>query len=394
MTRGRASRGHGLEQPEEHPVCRRARIASAFPPNFWERDYRVDVLILWTNASHRAFDKLFALADQRWQASGHAPQPRHGSGRWDDHDELRYALRSVWTHLPMLGTIYLLTGPSDDVVPTWLKKDTRIRVCPHSAVFPAEYRRSVLPTFSSMTIETMLHRVPGIRSPFLFLNDDFFIGRESTLDDFAARTRHGARQKFYFSNWVLLTTDYMNIRAAQQQRNTSIGQHEAAVIQATWMVEQLLGRPVFGHAPGIPRPLILARPHALSHTPKLLHTGIFKLLWELWRGELSGLVLAPFREWGRPDVMHLGAFLMLACGLAQPVMENRTIVSSFPMAQSFSHRVERLLRGRLEERPSFINLQDPLGGDTKPAANDSAPRDVYRTLLSSLFPKIAPWEIQ
>ena len=76
--------------------------------------------------------------------------------------------------------------------------------------------------------------------------------------------------------WRLLTTDYMNLKAVQAERNRTIGHHEGTVIQAAWMVEQLLGRPIFGspNATGRPRSLSLRTPHTLSHTPKLLHKVI------------------------------------------------------------------------------------------------------------------------
>lgn len=305
---------------ENHPVCKRVRNASKIPRSFGGPHHKIDVLITWTNASQRSFNELFEVADERWQAWGHAPQRRHGTGRWDDHDELRFALRSVWEHLPALGVIYLLTGPGDDVVPTWLKKNPgRFRIVPHSAVFPKRTRSSVLPTFSSTAIETMLHRVPKIRTPFLFLNDDFFLGKNVQLSAFMHRGgQHGLlqRTKYHFAHWSLITTDYMNIRAAEVARNKTIGHHEASVIQAASMVEKLLGRPIFGFPNVTGRPIMAQRqrhapwgdclglktPHTLSHAPKLLHTGVFELLWELWPHELNGLILEPFRVWGAPRV--------------------------------------------------------------------------------------------
>ena len=52
-----------------------------------------------------------------------------------------------------------------------------------------------LPTFNSQAIETMLHRIPGLRSPFIYLNDDFFIGQRLRVcgPAWLAIDRSGAR---------------------------------------------------------------------------------------------------------------------------------------------------------------------------------------------------------
>ena len=48
-------------------------------------------------------------------------------------------------------------------------------------IFP---NKSHLPTFSSPAIEAHLHRIPGISSKFLYLNDDVMFGQNVYPDDF------------------------------------------------------------------------------------------------------------------------------------------------------------------------------------------------------------------
>ncbi len=48
-------------------------------------------------------------------------------------------------------------------------------------IFP---NKSHLPTFSSPAIESHLHRIPGISSKFLYLNDDVMFGQNVYPDDF------------------------------------------------------------------------------------------------------------------------------------------------------------------------------------------------------------------
>jgi hypothetical protein len=59
-------------------------------------------------------------------------------------------------------------------VPPWLDvADPRISVVDHSEILPPE----ALPTFNSHAIESALHKVPGLAEHFVYLNDDFFLGR-------------------------------------------------------------------------------------------------------------------------------------------------------------------------------------------------------------------------
>jgi hypothetical protein len=44
--------------------------------------------------------------------------------------------------------------------------------------------QSALPTFNSHAIESSIHRVPDLSEYFVYLNDDVFIGRPTTPDDF------------------------------------------------------------------------------------------------------------------------------------------------------------------------------------------------------------------
>lgn len=56
--------------------------------------------------------------------------------------------------------------------------------------------KSHLPTFSSPSIETHLHRIKGLSDKFLYLNDDVMFGRDVWPDDFFTR---GRGQKVYLS---------------------------------------------------------------------------------------------------------------------------------------------------------------------------------------------------
>ena len=120
-----------------------------------------------------------ARARRRRERGGGLEADVAGERRFADHDELRYSLRSVWTHAPWIRNVVVVTNGQ---TPSWLNlTHPRVRVVTHEEIFPnAEH----LPTFSSHAIEMHLHSIPGISKTFLYMNDDFFLGADVSYDDF------------------------------------------------------------------------------------------------------------------------------------------------------------------------------------------------------------------
>lgn len=101
----------------------------------------------------------------------------NGMVRFENHDELRYSLRSVFENLPWINHIYLITNKQR---PTWLKEHPKITVVDHTEIIPSE----LLPTFSSVVIENYLTKIPGLNEHFLYFNDDMFINRHLSPREF------------------------------------------------------------------------------------------------------------------------------------------------------------------------------------------------------------------
>jgi UDP-N-acetylglucosamine-lysosomal-enzyme len=114
------------------------------------------------------------------------------ANRFEDNDELKYSLRSIWKNArPWIRHIYLITNGQ---VPSWLDlNNPMITIVTHEQIYA---NKSHLPTFSSPSIETHLHRIKGLSDKFLYLNDDVMFGREVWPDDFFTR---GRGQKVYLS---------------------------------------------------------------------------------------------------------------------------------------------------------------------------------------------------
>ncbi len=94
-------------------------------------------------------------------------------------NQLKFSLRSVRKYADFVNKIYIVT---DDQTPTWINLEhPKIEIVSHHTIFEDAGK---LPSFNSHAIESRLHHIPGLSEHFLYLNEDFFLGRKVNPDDF------------------------------------------------------------------------------------------------------------------------------------------------------------------------------------------------------------------
>lgn len=98
--------------------------------------------------------------------------------RFRSFGTLRYVLRSVGKNLPFIDRIVMIVS-NDSQVPEWVNRDY-VRVVTHKEFIPDIHR----PTFSSSAIESFMWRIDGLSDRFLYGNDDLFVMRPMTENDF------------------------------------------------------------------------------------------------------------------------------------------------------------------------------------------------------------------
>lgn len=131
---------------------------------------RIDAVITWVDG----VDPAHMAKRLRYQP--HAPRNINAVNphRWACNDELSYCLRSIANHAPWIERIWIITDaqtPDLSRLPAELVE--RIAIVDHLTLF--EGHESVLPTFNSLAIETLLWRIPGISENFVYFNDDVFL---------------------------------------------------------------------------------------------------------------------------------------------------------------------------------------------------------------------------
>ncbi|MEM9513440.1 MAG: stealth conserved region 3 domain-containing protein [Actinomycetota bacterium] len=192
--------------------------------------FPIDVVYTWVDGD-----------DPRWQERrarwSDDDVPRHdeamSAARFESRDELRYSLRSIERFADFVRQVYIVT---DDQCPAWLNTDAEgLTLVDHSEIFPVD----ALPTFNSHAIEARLHHIPGLAEHYIYLNDDFLLGR-----------RVGP-EKFFYSNGL---AKQFRSRALIPRGAASIDNKpvDAAAMNGRQLVEERFGvTPTrkFKHAP-------------------------------------------------------------------------------------------------------------------------------------------------
>ncbi|WP_066933464.1 stealth family protein [Microtetraspora fusca] len=151
-----------------------SRSIGTYPtrPEFTRRliddiDFPIDAVYTWVDGSDPAWRARRDLA-----LTGGLSEQATTDARFTSRDELRYSLRSLLTYAPWVNRVWVVT---DGQRPSWLDtSNPLISVVDHKEIFTDP---SVLPVFNSHAIETQLHHIDGLSEHFLYLNDDFFLGR-------------------------------------------------------------------------------------------------------------------------------------------------------------------------------------------------------------------------
>lgn len=98
--------------------------------------------------------------------------------RFRDWENLQYWFRAVERFAPWVRKIHFITWGH---LPEWLNvTHPKLHIVNHTDYIPAEY----LPTFNSNVIELNIHRIEGLAEHFVLFNDDTFLCRPCTEEDF------------------------------------------------------------------------------------------------------------------------------------------------------------------------------------------------------------------
>lgn len=181
----------------------------------------VDAVITWVDGDDKKLKKKKMQYDKDYNDPLMHPEAK-SPARYADSNEVWYCIHSIRKFAPWVNKIFIVT---DDQQPAWLDCETieklNIEIVDHSIIFAGfeEY----LPTFNSLTIETMLHKIPGLSSNFLYLNDDMCFIRPVTINDYIKQEQLKFRGEWF---WKIKLKQRLAkyLRFSDMKKNTFVGQ--------------------------------------------------------------------------------------------------------------------------------------------------------------------------
>ena len=124
-------------------------------------EYKIDIVYTWVDTYDPERDIYMQSLEK---TDGNAE-----SVRYDQHDELKFSLRSVEKYCKWVNKIYVVV--KDGQKPPFI--NSKIILVNHSSIMP----KSALPTFNSVAIELCICNIPGLSDRYLYFNDDIFVNK-------------------------------------------------------------------------------------------------------------------------------------------------------------------------------------------------------------------------
>ncbi|NGN65095.1 glycosyltransferase, partial [Streptomyces sp. A7024] len=322
-------------------------------PLVTDLDFPVDAVYTWVDD-----------ADPEWQERlnarraelGLPPKPQaevagDASVRFRNRDELRYSLRSLAMYAPWIRTIYLVT---DGQRPSWLKAEhPGLKIVDHRALWDDP---AALPVFNSHAIESRLHHIEDLSEHFLYLNDDFFLGRPVAPNRFF---RSNGNSRFFWSPTAI---------PAGEATPTDEGYFAAAKNNRRLLKDR------FG----------VTVTHGFLHAPYPLRRSVLSRITEEFAEPLARTSRSALRDWRDVSlVSSLHHHYGYLTGTAEPGGIRCGYVDTGRYEQQ--HLLTRLLANRAKD--VFC-----LGEGAESEVPETEQAQVMRAFLEAYFPVKGPYE--
>ena len=145
---------------------------------------KIDAVITWVDGDdprHKAKRQAFSTPEMV------AKENVAGDTRFNNLGEIFYCVASINRFAPWINKIYLVTDEQDPHLEPFLEQHfpegyIPIEIIDHKTIFRG-YEK-YLPTFNSISIESMTWRIPGLSDRFVEFNDDLILAAPVTPEDF------------------------------------------------------------------------------------------------------------------------------------------------------------------------------------------------------------------
>lgn len=144
----------------------------------------IDVVVAWVDGhdpAHRA-------KREKYQSGANelSRNDLGGEDRFNSCNEIVYCIGSILRHAPFVRHIHIITDGQTPPIQEMIARNfperaADVHIVDHKEIFKGyeEY----LPTFNSLSIETMMWRIPGLSEKFVYFNDDFMLASDIEPSD-------------------------------------------------------------------------------------------------------------------------------------------------------------------------------------------------------------------
>ena len=320
----------------------------------------IDVVILWINMDDKNMQRLYNSTYQSIKHSRSYSSHSISPSRFRDFKQLKYLLRSIEVNgIEWARRIFLVTN---NQVPSYLNiSHSRIRVVSHEQLLNyTNITSPKSPLFNSIAIQSMVHNIPTLSSPFYLFDDDILIRKNLSISMIVDGNKSMAD---------LDTTLY----GIHSKPNSIYESHIQSTIKMGLRKRSLNllrsnGRYVIGF-----------------HGPLLLYREIGTKIWNEFRQEMNRILSHPFRMPTDPSIQTL--YLYIGYSDYYNFMKGRGILR-FEMLDNIDPVMIRwkLKRVFMDREVYFVCIDDDLPFFNK--AIEKSINDAYELI----FPKVCSFE--
>ncbi len=139
----------------------------------YQKNMKIDAVFTWVDGSDPDFKKKFSTTLKNFKQKEILIKNGLSPARFKNHNELKYALRSIHIYMPWIRKIFIVM--TDRQAPSFIKQTDKIKFVYQSEIFP---KWAKIPSFSSNIIETFISRIQELSEYYIYFNDDFLIGKK------------------------------------------------------------------------------------------------------------------------------------------------------------------------------------------------------------------------
>jgi hypothetical protein len=294
----------------------------------------IDIVVLWINMNDKNIQALYNSTYQSIKSSRSYSYHAMSPNRFRDFNQLKYLLRSIEENgIGWARRIFLVTN---NQTPWYLNiSHPRIRLVNHEQLFkytkitPPKY-----PLFNSIAIQSMIHNIPTLSSPFYLFDDDILIRKNLSVS------------MIFDGNKSIIDLDHIMFNI--DFKPTSIYEtHMHNTIKMGLKKRSL--------------DLLRNNSHYMIgiHGPLLLYREIGTKIWDEFRQEMNLVISHPFRVPTDPSLQTL--YIYIGYSDYYTFVKDRGILH-FQMLEKSDPIIiqQRLQQAFMDKKAYFVCVNDDL----------------------------------